>query len=146
MGPLKVIKALTEHVYIKGINKKVRQTVRNCKICQMVKVNNERKEGAMITITSNRNLQKLFIDICGPFPRSGGRSRFKYIVIMFDHFSKFAKLYPINKGTTSKILAIITNNYIPEVGKPETIVTDHGTQFKGKKWRTELLFYGNQNV
>ena len=43
MGPLKVVKALSEHVYIKGINKQVRQTVRKCTICQMVKTNNERK-------------------------------------------------------------------------------------------------------
>ena len=35
MGPLKVVKALSEHVYIKGINKKVRQTVRKCTICQI---------------------------------------------------------------------------------------------------------------
>ena len=88
MGPLKVVKALSEHVYIKGINKKVRQTVRKCKICQMVKANNERKEGAMITITSNHNLEKIFLDICGPFPKSGGRSRFRYIVIIFDLFLK----------------------------------------------------------
>ena len=25
------------------------------------------------------------------------------------------------------------------MGKPETIVTDHGTQFRGKKWKEELL-------
>ena len=130
-------------MYIKGINKKVRQMVRRYKICQMVKVHNERKEGALITITSNRNLEKLFIDICGPpFPRSVGRSRFRYIVIVFDHFSKFTKLYPRSKATTQKILEIIISKYIPEVGKPETIVTYHGTQFKGKKWRTELLNVG----
>ena len=93
MGPLKVVKDL-EHLYIKGINKKVRQTLQSCKICQLVKVNNERREGAMITITSNHRLEKVFIDICGPFPRSGGRHRFKYIVIIFDHYSKFTKLYP----------------------------------------------------
>ena len=28
------------------------------------------------------------------------------------------------------------------MGKPETIVTDHGTQFKGKRWKTELLTEG----
>ena len=107
MGPQKVIKALEEHIYIKGINKKVRQMVRKCSICQMVKVNNERKEGAMITITSDRKLEKIFLDICGPFPRSGGRCRYKYIVIMFDHFSKFTKLYPISKATTKKIIKVI---------------------------------------
>ena len=48
----------------------------------------------MITITSDHRLEKVFIDICGPFARSGGRHQFKYIVIIFDHYSKFTKLYP----------------------------------------------------
>ena len=51
MGPEKVIKALEEHVYIKGIKKKVRQTVKKCSICQMVKVNNEKRERAIITLS-----------------------------------------------------------------------------------------------
>ena len=80
MGPTKVIKALEEHVYIKGINRKVRQTIKKCGLCQMVKVNNKKKEGAIITITSDRKLEKVFLDICGPFPRSGGRHRHKYSI------------------------------------------------------------------
>ena len=142
MGPLKVVKALLEHLYIKGINKRVRQIIRSCQICQLVKVNNERKEGEMITITSNHKLEKAFLDICGPFPRNGGRHQYKYIVIIFDHYSKYTKLYPISRATTKKILEIITNRYIVEVGRPETVVTDHGTQFKGLKWKVELRKLG----
>ena len=54
----------------------------------MVKTNNERKDGMMIPITSNNKLEKVFLDICGPFPRSGGRHRCKSIVILFDHYTK----------------------------------------------------------
>ena len=96
----------------------------------------------MITITSSRKLEKLFMDICGPFPRSKGRGQYMYILIILDHFSKFIKLYALSKATTRKILDIIKNKYIPEVGKPDTIITDHGTQFKGKKWKDELLSAG----
>ena len=95
----------------------------------MVKVNNERKEGAMIPIASNRKLANIFLDICGPFPRSGGRCRYKYIVIIFNEFSKFMKLYPISKAITQNLIKIILEKYIPDVGNPETIITDHGTQF-----------------
>ena len=96
MGPLKVVKALSEHCYIKAINKRMRLVVRNCKICQLVKINNEKRTGAMIAITSNRKLEKTFLDICCPFPRSGGRHRFKYIIIIFDHYTKYTKLKPIS--------------------------------------------------
>ena len=75
-------------------------------------------------------------------PRSGGRRQYKYLIIIFDHYTKFTKLYPINRATTSKILNIIIQSYIPEVGSPKTIITDHGTQFKGKIWRDTLLDHG----
>ena len=141
MSPLKVIKALKEQVYIKNINRSVRMYIQTCHVCQLVKYNNERKEGTMIPITSTHKLEKVFINICGPFPHSGGRNRYKFIIIIRDHFSKYTKLYPINRATTKKILDIIIHNYIPELGTPRTIITDHGTQFKGQIWK-EMLRHG----
>ena len=139
MGALKIVKALEERVFIKSINRKVLRNIRTCSICQMVKCNNEKKDGIMIPIMSNSKLEKVFLDICGPFPHSGGRHKFKFIVIMFDHFTKYTKLYAINRATTKKILDIIIGQFIPEIGKPSTIITDHGTQFKGRRWREKLL-------
>ena len=142
MGALKVIKALEESCHIKNINWKVRNYIKSCHICQLVKTNNEKKEGIMIPITSKEKLEKVFLDICRPFPRSGGRHRYKYLIIIMDHFTKFIKLYPVNRATTLKILGVITELHIPEIGKPSSIITDHGTQFKGKRWRDTLLSLG----
>ena len=88
----------------------------------------------MIPITSSSKLEKVFVDICGTFPRSGGRHQYKFIIIIFDHYTKFTKLYPINRATTKKILGVLIQHYIPEIGTPKSIITDHGTQFKGRKW------------
>ena len=124
------------------MNRRVRKYIQHCHLCQLVKCNNEKKEGVMIPITSTKKLEKVFVDICGPFPRSGGRHQYKYIVIIFDHYTKFTKLYAINRATTSKILEIITLKYFPEIGKPQSIITDHGTQFRGRKWRDTLMNQG----
>ena len=136
------IKALQEHVYFTDMNRKVRKYIQHCHICQLVKCSNEKREGVMIPITSVAKLEKIFLDICGPFPRSGGRHQYKYIIIIFDHYTKYTKLYPLNRATTSKILEIVINKYIPEVGKPASIITDHGTQFRGRKWRETLFHLG----
>ena len=142
MGAVKVIKALEEHMYIKDMNRRVRQCIRTCQICQMVKCTNERKEGQMIPITSSGKLEKVFVDICGPFPRSGGRHQYKYLLIILDHYTKYIKLYPMNRATTQKILDLIIHNYVPEVGCPKTMITDHGTQFKGRRWKDTLMEQG----
>ena len=49
-----------------------------------------------------------------------------------DHYTKFVKLYPANRATTKKVLNILIDQYFPTVGKPVSIITDHGTQFKGR--------------
>ena len=61
---------------------------------------------------------------------------------MMDHFNKFIKLYPVNRATTEKILGVVTSYYIPEIGKPASIITDHGTQFKGRRWKNTLITLG----
>ena len=47
----------------------MRKYIQNCHICQLVKCSNEKREGVMIPITSTTKLEKVFLDICGPFPR-----------------------------------------------------------------------------
>ena len=73
---------------------------------RLVKCNNDRKEGIMQAITSANKMEQVFLDICGPMPRSGGRKQHKFIIIIMDHYSKFVKLYPINLSTTNKVLNI----------------------------------------
>ena len=60
MGALKVMKALEEHTYIKNINRRVRECIRQCHICQLAKCNNEKTEGIMQPITSTGKLERVF--------------------------------------------------------------------------------------
>ena len=48
----------------------------------------------------------------------------------------------MNRATTQKILGVIIQHYIPEVGTPKSIITDHGTQFKGRRWKDTLMDNG----
>ena len=142
MGTLKVAKAIAEHFFIKNLPKKVTREIRTCHLCQLTKTSNEIHEGRLIPITSNYKLEKTFLDICGPFPRSGGRHRYKFIVIILDHFSRYIKLYPVTRATTRNILRIVIEEYMTNIGKPHCIITDHGTQFRGMKWKQQLLDQG----
>lgn len=96
----------------------------------------------MIAIVTEHKLEKVFIDVCGPFPRSGGVHRWKYILILVDACTKFTKLYPLNKANTRNIINVILQKYITEVGRPDMIISDHATQFKGKSWKITLLEAG----
>jgi transposase InsO family protein len=142
MGRNKVTKALLEHLYIKGINKKVAKAIENCDICQKVKINNIKRDGEIQSILAKKPLERVFVDICGPFPSTDGRMRHKFIFILVDCFSKYVRLFKVAKANTKSLLKIIIEKYVPEVGKPERIVSDQGTQFKGAGWRNTLAEIG----
>ena len=55
----KVIRAIEENCHIKNINRKTRNYLKTCLICQLVKTNNERKEGCL-----------LYTSWCGAFKRT----------------------------------------------------------------------------
>jgi hypothetical protein len=135
MGSKKTQKILQEHWDIKGMSKKVFKTVTACEMCQKIKHTNFKKEGEMVSIIPERKLHKVFVDLCGPFPKS--RGNFQFIFIMIDGFTKYTKLYPIRRANTGNVLKKI-HEYINEIGKPETIISDHGSQFRGRKWTEEL--------
>lgn len=52
-----------------------------------------------------------------------------------NDFTKYTKLYPISKATTKAIIDKIINSLCTKLGTPTAIITCHGTQFKGQKWR-----------
>lgn len=76
--------------------------IKTCNICQMVKINNNRKGYEVIPIVTKNKFEKVFIDICGLFLCSGGCRQCKYLIIILDHHSKFVKLYLVNRAMTTK--------------------------------------------
>lgn len=67
--------------------------------------------------------------------RAGGTH---YILAILDIFSKYIKLYALKRATTTAILNKLEKGYITEIGKPEAILTDNGTQFTSSKWKNRL--------
>lgn len=136
MGYKKVLKCINENCIFKGMSKRVNQVINKCKLCQQVKISNQKREGEMMCNLAECKLDKVFVDICGPFPIS--RGNYQFIFIMIDGFTKLVKLYPLRRATTKIILNVITKKYLPEVGHMRTILSDWGTQFKGKLWKDTL--------
>jgi len=76
----------------------------------------------------------------GPLPR--GQRGAKYILAVLDIFSKYIKLYPIKKATSTTILRKLIDDYMPNIGEIEQLLTDNGTQFHSKQWFKQLTVLG----
>ena len=55
MGTIKMVKALEEDLFIKNIARKVSKNIKTCTLCQMVKTNNEKKDGTCLLYTSTNH-------------------------------------------------------------------------------------------
>lgn len=135
-GGYKMQQYLGEFFYWRHIRRDIKNYTRTCDICQRTKYINYKMEGAYQFVKSNRPNEIIAVDFYGPLPVSiAGVS---YIFVVQDLFSKFVTLYPIKRANTRTCLEKLKGNYFAKVGKPERVLSDHGTQFTSPLWRTSL--------
>jgi transposase InsO family protein len=67
------------------------------------------------------------LDIYGSIPTGPGGV--KYLLVCFEVFSKNVTLYPLKTATTRSCLNKLIKHYFPNVLQPQTILSDHGSQF-----------------
>lgn len=136
-GMYKTLMYLKQYYYWKGMGKQIKNFVLTCDLCQRVKSLNIKMEGQYKLVESEKPGDLVCVDFYGPLPRSIGG--LQYIFIIMDVFTKYVKLYPIKKETTAIVLKKLVELYIPELGVPNRILADHGSQFTSPKWANKLL-------
>lgn len=110
-------------------NKKLRHLPKNKPI-------NYNASGKSSSEKPTKPLERVSIDMMGPLPTGKGGTH--YILAILDVFSKYIKLYAIKRATKKSIVNKLINDYISTTGKPESIISDNGTQFTSKSWYNTL--------
>ena len=135
-GYYKTLSYIRTYYFWNKMKRDIKMFIQKCDLCQRVKVVNYEMEGRYRLVKSQCPNDLVTVDFYGPLPRSIGGVQ--YIFVLLDAFSKLVKVYAVKKATTNAVLKIILNKYIPEVGKPKRILSDHGSQFTSHKWRHQL--------
>ena len=94
-------------------------------------------------VARNKN-DLVCIDFLGPLPRAA--RGMKNLVVCTDAFTKHVSLYAIGRPTTSAVVNIVLNKYMPKNGPIKKILSDQGKQFTNTKWHSELEKHGVQTV
>jgi transposase InsO family protein len=71
------------------------------------------------------------LDLVGPLQKAPGG--FTYLLVAIDKFSKWIEVQPLTSIGSKQAVAFFTN-IIHRFGVPNSIITDNGTQFTGKKF------------
>jgi len=135
-GRYKTFHILNNMCTFKNMNRTIALVIKTCEECQKNKPLNFKTAGNIMAHKPTKLLERISVDLMGPLPT--GRGGVHYILAVLDTFSKYIRLYALKRATTKAILNKIEFDYIKVVGKPESVLTDNGTQFANKKWREKM--------
>jgi transposase InsO family protein len=71
------------------------------------------------------------LDLVGPLQKAPGG--YTHLLVAVDKFSKWIEVRPLNSIRSEQAVAFFTN-IIHRFGVPNSIITDNGTQFTGRKF------------
>lgn len=134
-GKSKLFLYMRQLFYWPKMQKQIRQLVASCDLCQKAK-SSPSCHGNLNPILVEEPGKLVCLDLVGPLPE--GRGKVTQLLVVVDAFSKYVSLYPLRRATTRTILNKLRECYFVEVQKPQTILSDNGTQFSSNKWKTEL--------
>ena len=127
LGAEKTIERIRERFYWPNWEAQTKEYVLSCQICQQTKLLRFNNAAQLRPILSNKPLEIVTMDLAGPLPKSLKQN--SYVLVMCDHFTKWAQIYPMRKIQASDVAKRVVS-FVCQLGLPEHILTDRGTNFQ----------------
>jgi transposase InsO family protein len=105
--------------------------VRSCEGCQFYARQTHLPAQALQTISITWPFAVWGLDLVGPLQKAPGG--FSHLLVTIDKFSKWIEVRPLTSIRSEQAVAFFTN-IIHRFEVPNSIITDNGTQFTGKKF------------
>jgi ribonuclease HI/transposase InsO family protein len=105
--------------------------VRSCRGCQFYARQTHLPAQALQTIPITWPFAVWGLDLVGPLQKAPGG--FMHLLFAIDKLSKWIEVRPLNSIRSEEAVAFFTN-IIHRFGVPNSIITDNGTQFTGRKF------------
>jgi transposase InsO family protein len=114
--------------------------VRTCEGCQFYARQTHLPAQALQTIPITWPFAVWGLDLVGPLQKAPGG--YTHLLVAIDKFSKWIEVRPLNSIRSEQAVAFFTN-IIHRFGVPNSIITDNGTQFTGRKF---LDYYEDHHI
>ena len=119
--------ASTSRFYWFGMKGDIEDYVLKCEIWNSKKPSPKVKCAKLKQYLVGVPLERIAIDICGPWPLSSKGN--KYILVVMDYFTKFAEAYPLHSMDAETVGQTLVNEFIMRYGVPLQLHSDRGTNF-----------------
>ena len=119
------------------------RTGQKCKACQEHAKISHLPSEPLTSVTSPRPFQQWGLDILGPLPI--GRGQCKFIIVVVDYFTKWAKAEPLATIIEQKVRNFFWRSKIYRFRIPRSLVSDNGNKFNNPKFRDFCTELGIKN-
>lgn len=141
LGANKVYCHLKTVVIFPQMQKKIREFVKSCLDCQQSKISTK-NVCPLQPVLASSCLELVSVDIYGPLPKSFGN--LTCILVVLDIFSKYVRLIPVRSATGVIVTRRFIKGFVEQIGKPVTVISDHGPCFRSAIWDRSLKQLGIQ--
>jgi ribonuclease HI/transposase InsO family protein len=107
------------------------RSVHSCRGCQFYARQTHLPAQALQTIPITWSFAVCGLDLVGPLQKAP--RGFSHLLVTIDKFSKWIEVRPLTSIRPEQVVAFFTN-IIHRFGVPNSLITDNGTQFTGKKF------------
>ncbi|GFS69551.1 retrovirus-related Pol polyprotein from transposon 297 [Trichonephila clavipes] len=128
LGKRKTYLKIRDTCYFPFMRKYIFEYVSTCERCQKFNYKNALPAGHLRPIVSKYPNEIVTLDLLGPYPASRPE-RYKFILVISDHFTKWCELIPLLKASVQAIANAFFDNYIARYGAPISLISDNGPQF-----------------
>lgn len=140
----KTLQRIKSTFWFPKMRKFIRKYVSACLECAHHKVPSGAKEGMLHPIPKvDVPLHTVHADHLGPFPRSKHGNM--YILVIVDSFTKYVYLSAV-RSTKSKASIKVFKTYFSLFGCPSRLITDRGTSFTSKRFKTFVQSVGVKHI
>ena len=116
----------------------MREYVKSCALCQMAKHSTSQDPGLLIPIEVKEPWEMLTLDFISGLPPDED-NKYTDCLVMVDKFTKWVIAAPCRANPTLEETAeLLLSHAIYAFGIPKIILSDRGTQFVSKIWKTIL--------
>lgn len=112
-----------------GMTKDVSLYVKSCPVCSRNKKSNKRAKAPLMPFHAGCVMERIHMDILGPFPRSVKGN--VYVLMVVDQFTKWVEAYAIPDQSAETIVDKVVAEFFSRFGFPLQIHTDQGRNFDG---------------
>ena len=129
LGKDKVLQLAKQRVYWPGMEDDIAKFINESCVCLMQRKPCASKKAELQSIITSLPMELIAVDFVKLEKGCGG---YQYILVIVDHFTRFAQAYPTKNKSAKTAAQRIYQDFLLRFGIPDRLMSDQGGEFQNK--------------